>query len=66
VVNYLCSEPFSPTTEQGINPFDEVLAVPYSNLWNESKFLVSPKDQASPSLLEKAKLGLLPKYNIKT
>jgi dTDP-4-dehydrorhamnose 3,5-epimerase len=66
VVNYLCSEPFSPSTEQGINPFDEVLAVPYSTLWNESKFLVSPKDQASPSLLEKAKLGHLPKYNTNT
>ncbi len=62
VVNYLCSEPFSPSTEHGINPFDEELSIPYSTFWNESKFLVSPKDEVSPSLSEAKRLGLLPKF----
>ena len=63
VVNYLCSEPFSPSTEHGINPFDEELAIPYSSIWNDSNFLVSSKDEVSPSLSEATRLGILPKYN---
>jgi dTDP-4-dehydrorhamnose 3,5-epimerase len=62
VVNYLCSEPFSPSTERGITPFDSKLGIPFASKWIGSNFLVSPKDEASPSLRESESMSILPKY----
>jgi dTDP-4-dehydrorhamnose 3,5-epimerase len=62
VVNYLCSEPFSPTTEHGINPLDSDLAIPFSSMILGSNFEVSPKDEAAPSLSEARSGGLLPSF----
>jgi len=62
VVNYLCSEPYNPTGEHGINPLDEKLAIAYKSKWPESDFLTSPKDTEAFSLEEAKLKGLLPKF----
>jgi dTDP-4-dehydrorhamnose 3,5-epimerase len=66
VVNYLCSEPFSPTTERGINPLDENLAIGFHAVLSHTKFEVSHKDSSAPSLVEAGTLGLLPGANPST
>jgi dTDP-4-dehydrorhamnose 3,5-epimerase len=62
VVNYLCSEPFSPKTEYGINPLDKDLAISFASRWDSDKFLTSPKDTSAPSLDQAKSLGILPKF----
>jgi dTDP-4-dehydrorhamnose 3,5-epimerase len=62
VVNYLCSEPFSPTTEHGINPLDSDLAIPYKSIWNKSEYKVSEKDLDSLSFSEMHTRGALPRF----
>jgi len=62
VVNYLCSEPFNPTAEHGINPLDANIGIPFSQKWKSSEFLVSEKDSEAPSLSEAEATGLLPNF----
>ena len=62
VVNYLCSEPFSPTTEHGINPLDTDLAIPFGSMISGAHFEVSPKDEEAPSLQQAKAANLLPIY----
>lgn len=62
VVNYLCSEPFSPTTEHGINPLDTDLAIPFGSMISAAHFEVSPKDEEAPSLQQAQEANLLPIY----
>jgi dTDP-4-dehydrorhamnose 3,5-epimerase len=62
VVNYLCSEVFSPTTERAINPLDEEIGIPFALKLPGSNLLLSRKDEASPSLLETQSLSILPIY----
>jgi dTDP-4-dehydrorhamnose 3,5-epimerase len=62
VVNYLCSEPFSPTTEHGINPLDADLAIPFGSKISGSSFQVSPKDEEAPTLRQAQAANLLPAY----
>ncbi len=62
VVNYLCSEPFSPTTEHGINPLDTDLAIPFGSMISGANFEVSPKDEEAPSLQQAKAANLLPIY----
>ena len=62
VVNYLCSEPFSPTTEHGINPLDKDLAIPFGSMISGANFEVSPKDEEAPSLQQAKAANLLPIY----
>ena len=57
-VGYLCSEPYAPTREHGITPVDPALALP----WPEMELLLSPKDEAAPTLAEAVEQGLLPDY----
>lgn len=58
-VGYLCSEPYAPTREHGINPLDTDLNLP----WPDGKdSTLSPKDAAAPTLAEAIELGLLPAY----
>ncbi|MFD1936955.1 MULTISPECIES: dTDP-4-dehydrorhamnose 3,5-epimerase [Nonomuraea] len=59
-VVYLCSEPYAPGREFGINPLDPDLAIGWPlNL--EPR--LSPKDAAAPSLAKAAQQGLLPSYD---
>ena len=62
VVNYLCSEPFSPTTEHGINPLDTDLAIPFGSMISGASFEVSPKDEEAPTLQQAQAANLLPVY----
>jgi dTDP-4-dehydrorhamnose 3,5-epimerase len=63
VVNYLCSAPYAPTREHGINPFDGELAIDWPTrdaAGREMQYQVSPKDDAAPTLAEVRASGLLP------
>jgi dTDP-4-dehydrorhamnose 3,5-epimerase len=62
VVNYLCSEVFSPSTERAINPLDEKIGIPFALKLPGSNLLLSRKDETSPSLLETQSLSILPIY----
>ena len=58
-VGYLCSEPYAPAREHGIHPLDSDLAIP----WPQGGApILSPKDEAAPSLAEASASGLLPEF----
>jgi epimerase EvaD len=59
VLSYLCSTPYAPAREKGINPLDPALDLPIPA---EITPLLSPKDTAAPTLAEAADQGLLPSY----
>lgn len=58
-VGYLCSEPYAPGREHGLNPLDPALGLPWPK---GQESVLSPKDAAAPSLAEAAAAGLLPNY----
>ena len=58
-VGYLCSEPYAPSREHGINPLDPALGLPWPD---GDASVLSPKDAAAPSLAEAQAQGLLPTY----
>ena len=58
-VGYLCSEPYAPAREHGINPLDPALGLPWPD---GDASVLSPKDAAAPSLAEAQAQGLLPTY----
>jgi dTDP-4-dehydrorhamnose 3,5-epimerase len=60
VVNYLCTEPFNPTSEHGINPLDPALAIPFGKMLVKSEFTISTKDLEAPTLAEALDAGILP------
>lgn len=56
---YLCSEPYRPGREHGIHPLDPELGI----AWPAGiEPLLSPKDEAAPTLTEARRSGLLPDY----
>jgi epimerase EvaD len=59
VVSYLCSTPYNPAAEHGINPLDPALGLPWPA---DLEPLLSDKDAAAPSLAEARAAGLLPTY----
>jgi dTDP-4-dehydrorhamnose 3,5-epimerase len=62
IVSYLCSEPFSPTSEHGINPLDPDLAIPFASHWDESDLVVSSKDSNALSFKQAKDRALLPEF----
>jgi dTDP-4-dehydrorhamnose 3,5-epimerase len=65
VVSYLCSAPYAPGREHGIHPFDETLGIEWPTAGRDGqplKPLLSPKDEAAPSLEEVRAAGLLPSF----
>lgn len=63
VVNYLCSAPYAPDREHGINPMDESLSIdwPVNDLQGRVlEHLLSPKDAEAASLAAVEDAGLLP------
>jgi dTDP-4-dehydrorhamnose 3,5-epimerase len=62
IVSYLCSEPFKPSSEHGINPLDKTVSIPFENYWDPKNFVISPKDSEAPSLMESQNLGILPRF----
>lgn len=66
VVTYLCSEPYAPTREFGINPLDPELAIDWPDVDRSGRaleFTLSDKDRQAPSLAEAKESGLLPTYD---
>ena len=59
-VGYLCSEPYAPTREHGINPLDAELSLPWPD---GDRSVLSPKDAAAPTLEQALETGLLPSYD---
>ncbi|MDO9485243.1 MAG: dTDP-4-dehydrorhamnose 3,5-epimerase family protein [Actinomycetota bacterium] len=58
-IGYLCSQPYAPGREFGINPLDPALGLP----WPEGQdSVLSPKDAQAPSLAQAGEAGLLPDY----
>jgi dTDP-4-dehydrorhamnose 3,5-epimerase len=60
VVSYLCSERFNPSAEQGINPLDQDVAIPFSSKSISASFEISPKDSEAPTLNQAQEQGILP------
>ncbi|MFI0470820.1 dTDP-4-dehydrorhamnose 3,5-epimerase family protein [Saccharopolyspora sp. 5N102] len=60
VMTYLCSTPYNPAAEHGIDPLCPDLALPWSDLDGEP--ILSEKDRAAPGLAQAAEQGLLPDY----
>jgi dTDP-4-dehydrorhamnose 3,5-epimerase len=61
-VSYLCSEPFNPSAEHGINPLDQDIAVPFSSKLTSPSFKISHKDSEAPTLLQAKEQGILPVF----
>ena len=59
-VSYLCSAPYAPDGEHGINPLDPALGIAWPT---DIEPLLSAKDAASPTLDEARAQGLLPSYD---
>ena len=58
-VVYLCSEVYNPTGEHGIRPTDPQLGIDWGT---DAELLLSPKDEAAPTLAEAAAAGALPSF----
>lgn len=58
-VLYLCSTPYAPGREHGINPLDPEVGIAWPT---DVEPLLSPKDEQAPSLSQAAAAGLLPTY----
>ena len=66
VVSYLCSAPYAPGREHGIDPFDEEIAVAWPRFGRDGAPLtplLSEKDRSAPSLGQARERGLLPSYD---
>jgi dTDP-4-dehydrorhamnose 3,5-epimerase len=59
-VAYLCSTPYAPAREHGLNPLDPDLDLPWPG---EVTPVLSPKDADAPGLERATKDGLLPRYD---
>ncbi|MBO1767544.1 dTDP-4-dehydrorhamnose 3,5-epimerase [Allobranchiibius sp. GilTou38] len=57
---YLCSAAYNPSGEHGIHPLDPALGL---EVPDGIEPLLSPKDEAAPTLAEAEKAGLLPSYD---
>jgi dTDP-4-dehydrorhamnose 3,5-epimerase len=65
-VSYLCSAPYAPGREHGINPYDAELAIDWPTTGRDGSPLrhrLSDKDAAAPTLAEVRAAGLLPSYD---
>jgi dTDP-4-dehydrorhamnose 3,5-epimerase len=58
-VSYLCSEPYAPGREHGVNPLDPRIGIDWPA---DLEPLLSQKDAEAPSLAEARDSGLLPDY----
>lgn len=59
-VSYLCSAPYSPGMEHGVNPLDQALGIEWPA---DLPMLLSAKDKSAPTLAEVQERGLLPSYD---
>jgi dTDP-4-dehydrorhamnose 3,5-epimerase len=65
VVNYLCSAPYAPGREHGVNPLDPAVGIDWPARGRDGRPItpvLSEKDSAAPSLDEIEALGVLPRF----
>lgn len=65
VVTYLCSAPYAPGREHGINPLDPALGIEWPTTGRDGAPLtyeLSAKDTDAPTLADAAASGLLPTF----
>ena len=63
---YLCSAPYAPGREHGINPLDPDVNITWPTIDTDGRPLaplLSPKDAAAPTLAQAAAAGILPTYD---
>lgn len=60
VVTYLCSTPYTPAAEHGVDPLDPELALPWTDHVGPDELILSEKDRAAPTLGQARTDGLLP------
>ncbi len=58
-VVYLCSTPYAPGLEHGVNPLDPAIGIAWPD---DGRVILSDKDAAAPTLAEAQRSGLLPGY----
>ncbi len=66
VVNYLCSAPYAPGREHGVHPLDPEIGIDWPHAARDGSPLaplLSPKDEAAPTLAEVRDSGLLATYD---
>lgn len=59
VVVYLCSAPYAPEREHGVNPLDPAMGIPWPS---DVEPVLSAKDAEAPTLASAAGEGLLPTH----
>lgn len=59
-VVYLCSAPYAPGREHGVDPLDPDLGIAWPSVAGVDRPLLSAKDAAAPSLVQAQAAGLLP------
>jgi dTDP-4-dehydrorhamnose 3,5-epimerase len=57
---YLCSTPYTPAGEHGVQPLDPAIGIAWPT---SSEPILSEKDAAAPFLAEAHEAGLLPRYS---
>jgi dTDP-4-dehydrorhamnose 3,5-epimerase len=65
VVNYVCSTPYTPSREHAIHPLDPAIGIEWPTTARDGTPLapvLSPRDDAAPSLDEVREAGLLPSF----
>jgi dTDP-4-dehydrorhamnose 3,5-epimerase len=60
VISYLCSAGYAPDREHGVHPLDPAVGIEFPA---DITPLLSPKDEAAPTLAEAQVAGLLPSYD---
>lgn len=63
-VAYLCSEPYAPGSEHGVNPLDPEIGISWPSRARDGTPVtvqLSDKDAAAPTLAEASEQGILPK-----
>lgn len=60
VAGYLCSTPYNPSAEHGVNPLDPALALPWQQHIDLDELVLSTKDRQAPTLDRALDAGALP------
>jgi dTDP-4-dehydrorhamnose 3,5-epimerase len=60
VASYLCSTPYNPGAEHGVNPLDPDLGLPWERYIDVDDLVLSDKDREAPKLAEARDAGALP------
>ena len=60
VTTYLCSTPYDPTAEHGVDPLDPALDLPWERYVARDDLVLSDKDRCAPTLAQAREAGILP------